>query len=266
MNAFRIPNNRLSIRKRKEPNAISLVELTKLVKQIHRPDLMMAVFISWIFGLRREEVINLKCSDILLEQKQIKVVDGKFGKDRYIPIIDDRYIPILQKWLKMHKNNEYFISSFESKEPQISKTALYVSFEHALDKAGLNIIEYEQNNGRKRRKYNFHSLRHGFASYLLKRGFNIEHIRRLMGHADLRTTTVYLHITNNDILKTADELVNKNKVIEKSPNVQLPTQFMVDPIQQLKSKFVNNEITEQEYLRKIALLGKTEKIDSSYFG
>lgn len=260
MNA-RVPKSKLCVFKRTEPNAVGISDLVKLIDVIKAPDIIMAVFMSWAFGLRREELINLKKKDILLESRQIKVIQGKFSKDRYIPILDQRYIPIIEKWIKINKDSEYFISSFSGGD-RMSENTLYTKYSRALKRAGLKIKEYEYGMGRTRWKYNFHSLRHGFATYLLKKGFNLEEVRRLMGHNDLSTTTVYLHISNDDIIKSADKILNHKQEKNESHSLNLPVQL--DPVSQLKLRFINNEIDEKEYLAKIRVL--EDKNNSNYFG
>lgn len=256
----KVPKSKLGVFKRTEPNAIGIFDLVKIVDSIKSPDIIMAVFMSWAFGLRREELINLKKKDILFESRQIKVVQGKFSKDRYIPILDQRYIPIMEKWIKLNKDSEYFISSF-SGGGRVSENILYEKFSRALRRAGLKIKEYEYGR-RTKWKYNFHSLRHGFATYLLKKGFNLEEVRRLMGHSDLSTTTVYLHISNDDIIKSADRILNHKQDKNEVNRLDLPSQL--DPVSQLKLRFINNEINEKEYQAKIRVL--EDKSSSSYFG
>ena len=159
---YRIPSNRLSPKKRRESNPIGITELVKIIKHIKRPDVFMAVFMSWAFGLRREEVINLKCADISIENKQVKVVQGKYSKDRYIPIIDDRYIEIIQNWLKKNKD-EYFVTSYENKSKRLSKTVLYKYYSNALKEVKLDVVEYHAKGGKPRYKHNFHSLNNLFS-------------------------------------------------------------------------------------------------------
>src|SRR5690349_13834318 len=55
-----------------------------------------------------------------------------------------------------------------------------------------------------------HTLRHSFATHMLEQGVNIKLIQRILGHTTLKTTSVYLHLTNIDLTKVKSPLENMN--------------------------------------------------------
>ena len=71
-----------------------------------------------------------------------------------------------------------------SKGKALSETALNKIVKKSAQKAGIN------------KSVSFHTLRHSFATHLLEKGVNIRLIQQFMGHNSLRTTSIYLHLTN----------------------------------------------------------------------
>ena len=51
------------------------------------------------------------------------------------------------------------------------------------------------------KEISFHSLRHSFATHLLEKGIDVTMIQKLLGHNDLKTTLLYLHTSNKDLMK-----------------------------------------------------------------
>lgn len=127
----------------------------------------IAFMIAWESGLRISEVTDLQPEDIDVQHKTLKVVDGKGGKDRIVPMP--------RNWQKHHMS--YIPMPCTGRALQKSIT------EHCI-KSGLM----------KRKALHFHSLRHGFATHLLNKGVKLTNIQILMGHEDISTTLIYAHM------------------------------------------------------------------------
>lgn len=131
-------------------------------------------------GLRMNELRMLKIVDVDLQRKQVHIRQGKGKKDRYV-ILADFIVTRFQKYLDEVKPVKYL---FEGQTPG--------------DVMGERSIQYVINEAVKKttiqKDVSMHTLRHSFATHLLEDGVDIYSIQRLLGHADIRTTIVYLHV------------------------------------------------------------------------
>ena len=131
-------------------------------------------------GLRMNELRMLKIVDVDLQRKQVHIRQGTGMKDRYV-ILADFIVTRFQKYLDEVKPVKYL---FEGQTPG--------------DVMGERSIQYVINEAVKKttiqKEVSMHTLRHSFATHLLEDGVDIYSIQRLLGHADIRTTIVYLHV------------------------------------------------------------------------
>lgn len=142
-----------------------------------RNDLAWKV-LAWL-GLRRGELLRLRCDDVLLEDRILIIRRGKGGRDRALPLPDALW-EHFQRYLTGHTNERVFPSNTGGDWSPQSFTA---AFKEHLKRCGLG-----------GRGLTPHSLRHSFATHLLNRGANIVEIQALLGHADIKSTLVYMHI------------------------------------------------------------------------
>lgn len=131
-------------------------------------------------GLRSQEAINLKISDIDFERKTIHIRQSKYKKDRIVPLS-----VYMAKGLSHYLSVEHpHIWFFNGKEPggQYSVKGLSWVMKEAMKKTSIT------------KDVSLHSLRHSYATHLLEEGVNIVTIKELLGHADISTTMIYLHV------------------------------------------------------------------------
>jgi site-specific recombinase XerD len=131
-------------------------------------------------GLRSQEAINLKLSDIDFERKAIHIRQSKYKKDRIVPLSD-----YIAKGLIKYISAEHpHIWLFNGKEPdgRYSVRGLSWIMRENLKKTDI------------KKDVSLHSLRHSYATHLLEDGVNIVTIKELLGHAHITTTMTYLHI------------------------------------------------------------------------
>ena len=138
---------------------------------------LLSVF--YACGLRRDELINLKVSDIDFHQSQIKVL-GKRNKERIIPIAEE-LIKLLRSYIDER-------DPVNSSEPFLFLTGkaqkMYPSLVYEIVKNYLSTVTTME-------KRSPHVLRHTFATHLLNEGANLQSIKDLLGHASLATTQIY---------------------------------------------------------------------------
>ena len=151
-------------------------------------------------GLRGQEVINLKISDVDFKRKAIHIRQSKYKKDRIVPLAESMAVG-LKKYL-VAENPHIWL--FNGKEPdgRYSVRGLSWVMRENLKKTSIN------------KDINLHSLRHSYATHLLEQGLNIVTLKELLGHADITTTMLYLHVAQCPMIKAhspLDTLYNYKK-------------------------------------------------------
>lgn len=140
-----------------------------------------AIFATFIFaGLRKQELLNLKYTDINLEGLTIFVRQGKGNKDRIIPM-SFTLAQSLKRYCaerkRLNKTHPEFFSSLRGNEG-ITDQCLRRLVEQVRPALGV--------------KFSIHKLRHTFATLMLEGGCDIYSLSKMMGHSDINTTTIYL--------------------------------------------------------------------------
>ena len=138
-------------------------------------------------GLRSQELINLKLSDIDFERKTIHIRQSKYKKDRIVPLSNNIAVG-LKKYLSVEHPYVYL---FNGKEPdgRYSVKGLSWVMREALKKTTIT------------KDVSLHSLRHSYATHLLEEGVNIITLKELLGHAEISTTMIYLHVAQCAVIK-----------------------------------------------------------------
>lgn len=140
-------------------------------------------------GLRRGEVVALNREDIDSENMIISVI-GKGSKNRFVPITDS-LMALFFVYLKHYNNNpEAAIVSLKDGE-RITENSIKLLFRDIKKDTGIERLHP-------------HLLRHTFATSYILGGGNVEFLRILLGHSDIQTTQMYLHISSNCRLLNID--------------------------------------------------------------
>jgi integrase/recombinase XerD len=143
-------------------------------------------------GLRRQEAVNLKIADIDFERKTIHIRQSKYLKDRIVPL-SDYMARGLRKYLDTEKPYNYLFNGKEA-DGRYSINGLSWVMREALKNTGIN------------KSVNLHSLRHSYATHLLEEGVNIVTVKELLGHADVSTTMIYLHVARCEVVQAHSPL------------------------------------------------------------
>jgi site-specific recombinase XerD len=181
---FRIP--RVKMRK-KLPVVLSQQEVQVLfsaVRNLKHRAILMTIYSA---GLRLNEAIHLKVSDIDSQRMMIRVEQGKGDKDRYT-LLASRTLDILREYWREYRPHDWLFYSRSFERPLSSRT-VQVVLERALHQAGI------------KKPATVHTLRHSFATHLLEAGTDLYHIQHLLGHKSPQTTTIYLHLSRRDLVK-----------------------------------------------------------------
>ena len=140
-----------------------------------------AIFSTFIFtGLRKQELLNLKFADVDIDNLTIFVRQGKGNKDRVVPI-SFTLAQSLKKYKderkRLNKTNPEFFSSLRG-NIGFTENGLKKLVEKVRKSSGII--------------FSVHKLRHTFATLMLEGGADIYSLSKMMGHSDIKTTTIYL--------------------------------------------------------------------------
>jgi integrase/recombinase XerD len=145
-------------------------------------------------GMRVSEVVNLKMVDVNLNKGLISC-HGKGGKQRFIPL-GRSSISFLETYLKVRaafnreKSTEFVFVNTEDGQRMSRQGVWFLIRKYALQQ-GLGRVTP-------------HTLRHSFATHLIQRGADSRSVQTLLGHSDLATTQVYVHVTNLHLRSSYD--------------------------------------------------------------
>ena len=193
------PTERVSSAKmtRSLPAVLSFNEIEKILDQPNQKDNLgrrdkSILELLYSSGLRVSELIELKISDLFLDDEVIRVI-GKGSKQRIVPIgssaiewlnnymINSR--PHLEKKLK--SKNYIFLNSRGSK---LSRMGIWKIVDQYTKQAGID------------KEVHPHTFRHSFATHLLEGGADLRSVQEMLGHSDISTTQIYTHV-NRDYIK-----------------------------------------------------------------
>lgn len=174
-------NIRFAKRNKSLPVVLSRQEIQSLLAEISNSKHKLLVALAYGAGLRVSEAISLKARDLDLEELTVHVKQAKGKKDR-LTLIPEKLVNDLKNLLAGKDGGDYAFAS--ERGGKLTERTAQAVFEHALQKTGI------------KKDATFHSLRHSFATHLLENGTDIRYVQELLGHANIRTTQIYTHVTN----------------------------------------------------------------------
>lgn len=147
-------------------------------------------------GLRVSELINLKVTDVDFSMGLVRIY-GKGSKERIVPL-GDYALDALDKYINYHRAsllkkgpNDYLF--LNSRGTNMTRQAFFKIIKKQAFIAGIKT------------EISPHTLRHSFASHLLAHGADLRTIGELLGHADVSSTQIYTHITNEKLKENYEE-------------------------------------------------------------
>lgn len=147
-------------------------------------------------GLRLAELAHLKITDIDTKdgKMRIRINNGKGGKDRYT-ILSQTILDELRIYVKMSKPKSYLFNG-KIKGDRMSLGGIHHALKQAVKRTDVE------------KRVNLHILRHCFASHALEDGLNIKTLQYLLGHQSIKTTMIYLHVSEVPLSKAFSPLDN----------------------------------------------------------
>ena len=161
-------------------------------------------------GLRISELCNLRISQLYLEDKYIRV-KGKGSKERLVPI-EGVAIDRVREWLvtrmgcKVKPSEEDYVFVSLTRGSRLSRISLFVYIKDYAERAGI------------KKNISPHTFRHSFATHLLEGGANLRAIQMMLGHEDISTTEIYMHIDKSKLRTEILEHHPRNILYEERKN------------------------------------------------
>jgi site-specific recombinase XerD len=177
---FTIPAPR---QRQKLPAILSREEVEQVIAHAPNPKHRTMLLTTYAAGLRLNEVLHLRVTDIDSARMTIRVEQGKGGKDRYT-VLRPRLLDALRGYWKTGAPRPWLFPSQETGQP-MDPSALQRAYHTAKLRAGIT------------KPGGIHGLRHAFATHLLEAGVDIHTIQRLLGDGYISTTTRYFQLTRH---------------------------------------------------------------------
>lgn len=143
-------------------------------------------------GLRVSELVNMKLSDLYLEDR-VLLVRGKGNKERLVPV-SNKAITDLKRWffdrnlMKIKPGEDDYVF-LNRRGAHLTRTMILIMVKRQAEEAGI------------KKTISPHTFRHSFATALLQGGADLRSIQAMLGHEKIDTTLVYTHISNEQLRK-----------------------------------------------------------------
>ena len=186
---------------KKLPEVLTELEIEKLIKSF---DLQQnfgqrnrtIIEVLYGTGIRVSELVNLKLSNIFFKESIIKII-GKGNKERFVPLGNiatneiRKYLKIRDKSIIDSKFSDIVFLNRHGRG--LTRSMIFKIISDSYKRIGLD------------KKISPHTLRHSFATHLLKNGADLRTIQIILGHESITTTEIYTHLDTYHL----DEVLNK---------------------------------------------------------
>ena len=197
------------------PEVLSVEEIDSIISviDVSKPEgIRDRAIIEVLYGcgLRISELCNLRISQLYLEDKYIRV-KGKGSKERLVPI-EGVAIDRVREWLvtrmgcKVKPSEEDYVFVSLTRGSRLSRISLFVYIKDYAERAGI------------KKNISPHTFRHSFATHLLEGGANLRAIQMMLGHEDISTTEIYMHIDKSKLKTEILEHHPRNILYEERKN------------------------------------------------
>jgi integrase/recombinase XerD len=184
------------------PEALTVEEVEELLRSVSRgdtPDVKRdqgMLELLYASGLRVTELVSLDIDDVNLEQGSVRCY-GKGAKERVIPIHQNA-VDVIKVYLadgRPHISNQKSGPSLflNRRGERLTRQGFWLILKGHAKRAGIE------------KKITPHTLRHSFATHLLRGGAPLRHVQELLGHASITTTQVYTHLTSEHVRSEYDK-------------------------------------------------------------
>jgi integrase/recombinase XerD len=179
------------------PTILSQEEVAELIDAARIPYHRTLLMTLYGTGVRCAELTHLKVSDLDSQRMMIHVQGGKGRQDRDVLLSPKLLDELREHWRRLKRKPSVWLfpgNRHHSSDQPIDTKTVWQACRKAAQRAGL------------RKAVHPHTLRHCFATHLLEAGADLRTIQILLGHRDLKETTIYLHLSQRHLHATASPL------------------------------------------------------------
>lgn len=166
------------------PQVLSKVDVRAILSHVSNKKHYCILSLLYSAGLRRQELIDLRITDIDSHRMMIFVRGAKGRKDRYT-LLSQRLLTSLRLYFKEYRPKVYLFEGPEGN--QYSASSIAKILHRAARNAGIP------------KRVTPHMLRHSFATHLLEDGVDLRYIQTLLGHNSSKTTEIYTHVAKHKL-------------------------------------------------------------------
>jgi len=193
------PFAKIKLEKRQNQKPVFVTEkmLIKIIKYINIETVRDVVLVAFYTGLRLGEIVNLIWQNVNLKEGLLTIGSSSFQtksrKQRIIPIHPKVQQVLIKRFPKVIRKEKHYVFS---KTNGCAYTGDYFSrrFKRACTKAGVD------------ESIHFHSLRHGAATRMIVNGAPVPSVQKILGHANIQTTMIYMHPDLEDLRAAVNRL------------------------------------------------------------
>jgi len=193
---------------RKLPDVLSVKEIDKMLASIDVSSPLgyrNLTILETLYGsgLRVSELIELKISDLHFDEGLV-LITGKGNKQRLVPLgkISAQKLRVYIEEIRVHvpvKKGHQDIVFLNKNGRQLTRAMIFTIVRRVAENAGIQ------------KKVSPHTFRHSFATHLLENGADLRSIQLMMGHENITTTEVYMHVDTQHLSKSLQAFHPRNK-------------------------------------------------------
>jgi len=176
----------------KLPVVLDREEAHRLIDLIRCPAVRMGATMMYSCGLRISEALGLEVTDIDSARMVVIVRAGKGNKDRHVPL-PQRTLELLRDYWRAYRSTTCLLVTKDGRPLADHRVRYFLK--KAVKQSGIA------------KRISCHTLRHSYATNLMEGGLDVRVIQGLLGHRSLKTTTLYLHMTQS-IMQSVQQAVN----------------------------------------------------------
>jgi integrase/recombinase XerD len=191
------------------PTVLAREEVRTLLSSVKEPRFRSLFSLMYHCGLRLGEACRLEVTHLDRKRGVLRILNGKGGKNREIPVAPEMF-ELLGIWWLSHGNRRFLfpgVGRAWKEKYGCNRTAMRVAQQPMSEASVQQAMRAAILTSRLTKTgINCHALRHSYATHMLEEGVSLRQLQSYLGHSDIKTTLIYLHLTHVSETKAQDAL------------------------------------------------------------